>query len=149
MKIINQNIFQGKWDVLIHCCNIYRTFGAGIAKTIKNFYPEAYQADLATAHGDPEKMGHFSFAQIEDQVIVNLYAQQGIGNDGNPLNRNCLYDKLYDSLYRFCSTINKPTIIAAPKLGSGLAGGDWRIIQSILESIENEFANVEFHVYYL
>jgi O-acetyl-ADP-ribose deacetylase (regulator of RNase III) len=52
MKTINGNLIkhalEGKFDVVIHGCNCSCTMGAGIAKSIKDQFPEAYQADLIT-----------------------------------------------------------------------------------------------------
>lgn len=154
MKIIKGDIFKGEFDALGHCCNLFHTWGAGIVIPIKKLYPEAYQADLKTIKGDNKKLGFFSFAQIGEKTIYNLYGQVGIGNDGNPLNRNCQYDFIFDSLYRSCNHLHEHAqkdkmIYALPKIGAGLGGGDWHIIKSIIESVESEFANVEFNIYYL
>lgn len=149
MKIIQGDIFKGEWDILIHCCNIYHTMGAGIAKVIKKKYPEAFSADLETPFGDETKLGTFSYAQTPDQkFIVNLYAQRGMGNDGTPLNRNLQYDFLYDALYRLCRKVTKQTIIGVPYLiGCGLAGGSEKIVLAILEEMENNFQLVTFNLF--
>jgi len=43
---------SGKFDVIVHGSNCFCTMGAGIAKTIKETFPAAYRADLATKKGD-------------------------------------------------------------------------------------------------
>ena len=53
-------------QIIIHGCNCFRSFGAGIAKSIKERYPEAYEADLNTGHGDKNKLGHYSYAKLSD-----------------------------------------------------------------------------------
>lgn len=149
MKTIQGDIFKGEWDILIHCANLYHTMGAGVARIIKEKYPEAFDADLKTFYGDETKLGTFSYAQTKDKrIIVNLYAQKGIGNDGNPLNRNLQYDYLYDSLYSLCRKITRQTVIGVPYLiGCGLAGGSENIVLSILQDIENNFKLVTFHLF--
>jgi O-acetyl-ADP-ribose deacetylase (regulator of RNase III) len=154
MKIIKGDIFKGEWDAIGTCCNIYCTWGAGIVIPLKKLYPEAFQADLKTIKGDKGKLGGFSFAQIGEKTIYNLYGQTGIGNDGNPLNRNCQYDFIFDSLYRSCEHLCKTNfesklIYGLPKIGAGLGGGDWHIIKSIIEVVESKFTNIEFNIYYL
>lgn len=149
MKIIKQNIFDGNWDILVHVCNIYHTWGAGIVVPIKKLYPEAYYEDLATKYGDEQKLGYFSYACIGDKKIVNLYAQVGIGNNGDPLNRNLRYDALFDALYRLCVIIGgKPTVIGVPDMiGCGLAGGSRKIVLAILEDLEDNWDNIEFNIF--
>lgn len=148
MKHIKQDIFEGWWDILVHVCNLYHMWGAGIVVPIKKRFPEAYQADLESPKGDIQKLGYYSCADIGKVKIVNLYAQRGIGNDGSPLNRNLLYDKLYDALYRLCLTIHQPTVIGVPDMiGCGLAGGKREIVLAILQSLEYDFPDIEFHIF--
>ena len=62
MKLIKGDLIQlaknGEFDVIIHGCNCFCTMGAGIAKTIKDIFPEAYKADLNTKKGDRSKTRH-------------------------------------------------------------------------------------------
>jgi type IV secretory pathway TrbL component len=60
-----QKARAGEFDVIVHGCNCFCTMGAGIAKTIKQVFPAAYQADLATTAGDQAKLGTYSAAQVE------------------------------------------------------------------------------------
>ena len=56
MKYIKGDLIKlaliGNFEVIAHGCNCMCTMGAGIAKTIKSEFPEAYQADCATEKGD-------------------------------------------------------------------------------------------------
>lgn len=65
--------------MIVHGCNCFCTMGAGIAKTIKQVFPTAYQADLATASGDRATLGTYSIAQVDRAgqklTIVNAYTQ--------------------------------------------------------------------------
>jgi hypothetical protein len=53
--------------------------GVGIAKTIKQVFPAAYQADLTTIAGDQAKIGTYSVAYVEvagkGLVTVNGHIQ--------------------------------------------------------------------------
>lgn len=155
MKLINQNIFDGEWHGMVHCANLYHTFGAGIAKQIKIKYPSAYQADCETPKGSEKKLGTYSSSHENDKSIYNLYAQVGIGNDGDPLKRNCRYDHIHDAMWLVCEYIidtkgNLPYILGIPYgMGCGLAGGEWSIVYSILEFIENQFPDIHFRIYKL
>lgn len=157
MQKIYGDIFEGKWDVLGHCVNLHHVWGAGIVVPIKKLYPEAFGADLDTKKSDNAKLGNFSFADCGDKRIYNLYAQVGIGNDGKPLNRNCQYDFLFDSLYCACediidnplaSVVDRKTIFAVPMIGCGLAGGKPVIVEAIIQEVERYFSDhIEFHRY--
>ena len=156
MTTIKADIFTGEYDYLIHVCNLFHTWGGGFVVPLKKHYPEAYQADLSTPKGDSSKLGGYSSAVVKDGklTVVNLYAQMGIGNDGDPLNRNLQYDFLYDAIYRLCSEIaehdeKERVVIGVPYLiGCGLAGGVEKIVLAILYDIECKFLpKIEFCLY--
>ena len=156
MKEIKGNLFEGEMDILAHVSNSYCVMGAGVAKQIKARYPEAYEADLATKGLGDNKLGTYSQAVVNggNLTIVNIYGQVGIGNDGDPLNRNAQYDLLFDALYTLAIRtakirLGEKVVIGVPRLGCGLAGGSWRIVEAILLTIEEAFPNIEFHVYTL
>ena len=157
MKEIKGDLFEGEMDILAHVSNSYCVMGAGVAKQIKERYPEAYEADLATKDIGDCKLGHYSKATVKDGklTIVNIYGQVGIGNDGDPLNRNAQYDFLFDALYRLATEIinqfpTEKIVIGLPDMIScGLAGGVRRIVVAILLTIEEYFPEIEFHVYTL
>lgn len=157
MKEIKGDLFDGEMDYMATCCNTYCTFGAGVAKQLKKIYPEAYAADLATKDLGDKKLGHYSQAVVKngELTIANLYGQIGIGNDGDPLNRNAQYDLLFDALYRLAIKVtkvhsNQKIVIGIPDMiGCGLAGGSRRIVVAILLTIEELFPDIEFHVYSL
>lgn len=153
MKYIKGDLFEsGEWEVFAQICNNYKTFGAGFAKIVKEKYPKVYQADLNTVDGS-SKLGTFSYGNTEDyRNGFNLYAMYGIGNNGNPLNRNLSYDHLYNALYKMCqklSGLDWTLQIGVPyMIGCGLAGGEILIVEAILKDIESKF-NVEFLIYQL
>lgn len=158
MKVIDGDIFSGAWDGMVHCANLYHTMGGGIARIIKERFPEAYEADCQTRRSDVKKLGTFSRAVIhlpESFEIFNLYGQMGMGSDGHPLRRNARYDAIYDGVWSICDFISKerngaPYVLAFPyKMASDLAGGDWAIVEAILQSVESHFANISFVVYRL
>jgi hypothetical protein len=58
-------------------------------------------------------------------------------------------------VWRICENLvaskqDQPYTLAFPHgMASALAGGDWRIVSAILESVESHFPNIEFHIYKL
>jgi len=154
MKNVKGDLLESDVDVMVHCCNLYHTFGSGIAYFISKKFKEAYDADLATVHGCDTKLGTFSKADIGGgQWIYNLYAMWGIGNNGNPMNRNLSYDHFYNGLYKICIDMIKNSIgttIGLPKyIGCCRAGGNWEIVNAMLQEIEKDFPQLEFVVYEL
>ena len=157
MKIIHGDIFEGQWDAMGHCANLHHTWGAGIVIPLRKKFLKAYEADLLTQKGSRAKLGSFSYADVGNQRIYNLYGQVGIGNNGHPLDRNCQYDFIFDSLYLSCQHLNdtakewknRKIIYALPQIACGLAGGKISIIGAIIQEVENDWPNIEFNLYKL
>ncbi len=123
---------EGSFDVIIHGCNCQCSMGAGIAKSIKAAFPEAFDADLATAKGSRDKLGSLSEAIVERSgrklTVVNDYLQF------HWRGRGILAD--YDAIRKVMRLIKIDFAgqrIGYPKIGAGLAGGDWEIIAAIIE----------------
>jgi O-acetyl-ADP-ribose deacetylase (regulator of RNase III) len=119
-----------KFDIIVHGCNCMCTMGAGVAKLIKKYFPEAYQADLKTKRGDIEKLGSYSKAESKGITIINAYTQYYYGNANNipPVN--------YEAIKTVFKKLNidfKGETVGIPKIGSGLAGGNWNTIRDIIE----------------
>lgn len=122
---------QGEFDVIVHGCNCFCTMGAGIARRVQMQFPEAYAADLMTRKGDKNKLGYFSSASVTENghniTIINGYTQF---KPSGPLP---LVD--YDAVERLFRKIKKEFSgkrIGYPKIGAGLAGGDWQKIEQII-----------------
>lgn len=136
MEIVHGDLIQltldGHFDVIVHGCNCHGSMDAGIAKAIRATWPAAYEADLATPRGDRNKLGTISAAEIATAdgswTVVNAYTQ--FDWQGDPP----LAD--YDAIRRAFGVIRKRYTgrrIGYPRIGAGLAGGDWDVIAAIVD----------------
>jgi O-acetyl-ADP-ribose deacetylase (regulator of RNase III) len=133
--------------VVIHGCNCFNTMGAGIAAQVRDQCPNAYAADQLTIRGDISKLGDFTYAQeASGMIVINAYTQYDYSR-----HQRCLY---YSALSRVMEAICKhkrfmtEDIFAMPKIGCGLAGGDWDAVSVILELIADKY-QIIFHIYEL
>ena len=130
-------------NVIAHGCNTFCTMGSGIAKEIKNTFPKMYAEDLKTEKGDRTKLGSYTWAVMNEGKLAgfNLYTQYGYNGRRmgvRDLNYNALYDSLAamrDCLPRHTDGFMTDYKIGLPNLGAGLAGGDWKIIETMIESV--------------
>ena len=135
MKIIEGDLIglalEGEFDLIVHGCNCFCTMGAGIAKTIKDVFPEAYKADLNTKKGSKEKLGKISTAEVQSGenriIVVNGYTQFYPSGDGVLVDYEAVSSVFYTIKQQFPGTR-----IGYPMIGAGLARGDWSIISSLI-----------------
>ena len=149
MRIIQANLIKlalsGHFDVIVHGCNCQCTMGAGIAKSIKQAFPEAYEADLRSAKGSREKLGKITFATVMRGdlalTVVNGYTQFHWRGSGVKADYDAIRSVMHEVRCRFSGKR-----VGYPKIGAGLAGGDWRIIAPIIdeELAGEDHALVEF-----
>ena len=120
-----------QYEVIAHCCNCFCTMGAGIAPQIKHKFPEAYAADCTTTAGDQSKLGTITYTENTTPIVVNLYGQfdyKGRLQGRMDLDYSALRSALAAMKEKF--TGKK---IGLPMIGAGLAGGDWNIIERIIQ----------------
>lgn len=136
MKTVTGDLLQlaldGHFDIIIHGCNCFCTMGAGIAKAIRLEFPEALSADADTQTGDKHKLGSYSHATVNRDghtiTIINGYTQH------NYSGKSVLVDyKAVSSLFAQLKEKYSGKRMGYPKIGAGLAGGDWNIISAIID----------------
>jgi len=140
MDIIGGNLIDyfenDKFDIIVHGCNCFNTMGAGLAKQIKHKYPIAYQTDLNTIKGDEHKLGNYSICSVlknnnindDNKYIINAYTQYNYGY----IKPQCDYYAIR-KVFKKINNNFKGKVIGIPKIGAGLAGGNWNIIKHIIE----------------
>lgn len=142
IREIQSDIFEAPIDCLIHQANCQCTMGGGIAKVIRDRYPEVYERDCQTEKGDINKLGTFSIAKIKDpnsriKHVINLYSQFEYGNDKRYTDYTAMVDGL--ELIRdgmIAKGTNETITIGIPyKMGCLRGGGDWSIVEAIIYSV--------------
>lgn len=118
----------GDYDVILHGCNNFCTMGAGVALYIKRKYPKAYEVDKKTKYGDMSKLGTISVAECDDVTVVNAYIQHHFKGADVLVE----YYALRECMKRVKEQFSGKKI-GLPMIGSGLAGGDWQVIENIIK----------------
>lgn len=152
------NAQQGMYKAIVQGCNCFCVMGAGLAPQIAKAWPLAEIADNATVRGDLSKLGSYTqhFDEDRNLRVINMYTQGGTrGTNGNTtfaaLNPDvnykaiakgfaCLNDTQTD---RFRSDCRK---VGIPLIGSGLAGGHWEAIKTIINLVTLDL-DIELVIY--
>ena len=155
-EIVGDLLNSDKCHVIVHQCNLFHVMGGGIAKHIKQKFPEAYEADKKTNHGDRSKLGTYSVARVRYdglplKYIVNLYSQADFGGS----HRQTSYDAMVEGLTLLRESLEKHhakgnnLVLGIPyQLGCGLAHGNWSIVRAIIDEVFFS-SPVEVYIYKL
>jgi O-acetyl-ADP-ribose deacetylase (regulator of RNase III) len=125
--------------------------GSGIAPQIKQAFPEAWEADRRTNPGLESKLGCVSKAyhKLEngkDLLVVNSYTQYAYGGPKGTVHANygairSCFQKIKKLAEMELDYIAGDVVrVGFPKIGAGLAKGDWSIISTIInEELDCDF----------
>lgn len=145
MKIIYKqgDLLAAPEIILLHGCNAQGVMGAGVAKSIRNRYPEAYKTYLK---GSME-LGTITITHEADhKVILNAITQEYYGRTiGRVYVSYDAIDVVFRLINKVC-LICTNMVIAMPKIGAGYGGGDWNIISEIIERNSTNFQPVVYEL---
>ena len=136
MQVVRGDLIRlaeaGRFDVIVHGANCQCAMGAGIAKAIREHFPEAYEVDRRTAKADRAKLGTISCADIVRGglhfVVVNAYTQFDFRGRGVRVDYEAVRTAMREVKARFSGKR-----IAYPRIGGGLAKGDWSKLSQIID----------------
>lgn len=135
---IEGNMFDQPTSSVLHGCNCFNTFGSGVAKTIKEIYPEAYKADCSTISGDRTKLGKFTWAKCRDgKYIFNAYQQYDFGTNSRKTNYEAVYTA-QESIRNFIKldpSLNITSIAMPHLIGCDRGCAKWSIVYPMLVDI--------------
>lgn len=143
---------EGKFDVITHGCNCLSNMGAGIAPQMARAFG-VNTFDMERQGPDIEKLGcidYKTFVLGENTVwslddyknnknepeltVVNSYTQYRYGrNHADGTSRPLDYEALTLCM-RKINNVFEGKHIGLPKIGAGLAGGDWNRIKTIIQT---------------
>jgi O-acetyl-ADP-ribose deacetylase (regulator of RNase III) len=133
--------------VIAHGCNCSGGFGSGFAAQVARAYPCVREAYLHRHNTRGWKLGDVQLIGVGDgsgRTFANCGTQQRYGKpDEGPY---VSYPAIRAVIRDLVTSSVAGNGIAMPKIGAGLAGGNWDIISKI---IEEESGNVEIRVYTL
>ena len=156
----NGNILDSGADIICHQVNCQGKMNSGVAKAIREKWPEVYIKymesneiiwDKAHEHGRMiwnHMLGQIQVVFITDKktmAVVNMFAQENYGYDGR---RYTSYDAFWSCLGEIKRTINPGLRIAFPaRIGCVRGGANWSVILKMIEEVLGEDYNVEIWDY--
>lgn len=141
------NLLLSEHTVIGHGCNILGYYNAGVAKQIRYQYPEAYRAYLDSFRNGDLILGYIQPVRVyETRYIVNMATQRDFGGDGKCYVSYDAIEECFKKLVKWCDS-NYFKEIAIPKIGAGLGGGNWSIIEDIINEVTPK--TIQVYVYEL
>lgn len=138
IKYVKGNLFEAPERILAHGCNCSGGYGSGVAAGMAHNHRKARDQYMHKFNDEEGwELGDVQFVTSGHKIIANCATQDGY------MPRNMCHAD-YPSI-RKCMELVKDFAksngydIAIPKIGAGLAGGDWNIIEGILKEVFSDY----------
>jgi O-acetyl-ADP-ribose deacetylase (regulator of RNase III) len=149
IKYIKGDILEAPQRYIAHGVNCRNKMGSGVAKVllgkwsqVKSEYHSLVKDLLPTLiNGQEDLLGIIQPVDCGEKYIINMFTQENFGYDGKQY-----LD--YDAIRSCFNALKQLDVeeLAIPKIGCGLAGGDWEIVSKI---IDEETDGINVYVYEL
>jgi O-acetyl-ADP-ribose deacetylase (regulator of RNase III) len=137
---IRGDLLSATDGVIAHCVNCQGVMGAGVAKSIKQKWPDVYESYRTLHRGVTQQgwpgplLGSCQLVRTRSgELVANLFGQNYYGAGGDKYVSYDALDNAFDELAeellseRVCNVVNFPLI------GCGLGGGHWPVVREIIE----------------
>lgn len=138
---------------IVHCCNDIGAWGKGFVLAISNKWKKPEREYRKWIKYDKPKLGEIQFVNVENKItVINMIGQEGIRRKNNkpPIRYSAIrigFRKIaFNLTLRYAKHAKILVSIHMPKIGCGLAGGNWEIVKKI---IEEELKDFNVYIYIL
>lgn len=131
------NLLDVTEGVIVHGCNAQGVMGSGVAKVIKDKYPDCYIRYKRCV--TDSSLGDVIWYSDDDEdklIIANALTQESYGR--TPGARYVDYVALHKCFYNVFNSFHcESDCVNFPKIGAGLGGGSWEIIEQLILAARN------------
>jgi len=138
------DLFEGNIDLIAHGVNCKGAFGSGVAAQMCKKHPNARQSYIDKHNNEGWKLGDVQFVSSNGKIVANcatqdhFFPRDRVHADYNAIKVCMTQVKEYAKLRNLS--------VGLPKIGAGLAGGNWAVIEMILNDV---FQDYDCTVFYL
>ena len=141
IEVIKGDVLSIKEGIIVHGCNCQGVMGGGVALSIRNQFPTVYNL----YRKQYELQGFLELGTIQtvnvapNKYIINAMTQKYFGPGsvtGSTYVSYYAIRECFKQVNEFAAgfiDLGNPLAVCFPKIGAGLGGGDWDIIESIIE----------------
>lgn len=138
IKIVAGDLMEASENIIGHQVNCMGVMGSGVAKCVRQSFPEAYNAyveyvtNFLKDNTRNELLGRCHFVLMDGKIVGNLFGQLTYGRDSTQYTKTmALYKALVD-LRNFAEEYDLS--VALPyRIGSDRGGADWTEVYKLID----------------
>lgn len=136
------DLLSVNYGIIAHGVNCQGVMGSGIAKSIRNRYSNVYGKYLNLVqdnnrnHKSSNLLGTVQPVEIHfDLVVLNMFTQDFYGGQGHRFVNYEAVARCFEAANKVIANLDcEFKTLNIPKIGAGLANGDWNVIEAIIKS---------------
>ena len=142
----NGNILDSGADIICHQVNCQGKMNSGVAKAIREKWPEVYTRYRTKYEYEVDLLGKIQPVIIDaNKAVINMFAQYNYGYDSR---RYTSYDAFWSCLGEIQKYLNPGVTIAFPaRIGCVRGGANWNVILTMIEEVLGADYNIEIWDY--
>ena len=132
------SIFGINNGIVCHQVNCRAVMGAGVAKVIKEAFPEVYESYMRSFDGKSAEdlYGKVGIVNVSKTLaIANVYSQLDYGNPAQTGKVYTNAEYLARAVDSVCKRFPEKTVYVPEGIGCGFGGGNWSEIKALLASL--------------
>lgn len=141
--VLTNNKDVGKTVVVCHQVNCKGVMGSGLAKQVKEKFPEVFVAYNKKCLAGDAHIGDVQFCPVIEKagyIVANCFGQYGYGRDKVHTN----YEAIEQCFRKIRERFGGAVIRIPFNMGCGLGGGNWDVVYSIIQTeLVSKGCNVE------
>ena len=138
IEYIRGNILNVTEGIIVQQVNCMGVMGAGIAKQIRDKWPDIYDSYKTRIHNTEntkELLGKTLFDYVENNLFVaSIFGQYYYGRQAKFTNYTALFKGL--NFVAEISAANNTAMYIPKGLGCGLAGGNWDFVEAYIQDLD-------------
>ena len=145
VKIIDGDLLESGADIICHQVNCQGKMNSGVAKQIRERFPEAYEGYMSLFRSKKNKKNLLGTVQVieipsENRFILNLFAQDSYGYDRAQYTdvkalRQCL-DGVREVSKNLKLILGEDIRVAMPyKISCARGGANWNEVYAIIKEV--------------
>lgn len=138
---LNGDLLEADVDYICHQVNCQGRMKSGIAKSIREKYPEVYQKYMDFYNQTDDTKCLLGIAQVVDIAdrpsVINMFSQYDYGYDGK---RYTSYDAFWSCLGQILEKVPRGAKIGFPaRIGCDRGGANWSVIRQMIYTISDYY----------
>lgn len=128
------NLLDVTEGIIVHGCNLQGVMGAGVAKAVKAKYPACFEDYRQRLVRDLYVLGEVIIYKVNSKLYIsNALTQKHFGRDTRQVNYAAIV-RVFDDNIAIAQDVGLS--LHFPKIGAGLGGGDWDIIEQLINDCD-------------